>query len=47
MALIQTVEPEKAEGQTKEIFDTMQKIAGLVPAPLQLASASPWMLDMV
>ena len=47
MALIQTVEPDKAEGQAKEIFDTMQKIAGLVPAPLQLASASPWMLDMV
>jgi len=47
MSLIQTVEPEKAEGQAKQIYDIMQKTAGVVPAPLQLASASPWMLDMV
>ena len=47
MALIQTVQPENAEGKAKEIYDTMQKTAGLIPAPLQLASASPWMLDMV
>ena len=47
MALIQTVEPGKAEGQAKEIYDIMQEMAGVVPAPLQLASTSPWMLDMV
>jgi alkylhydroperoxidase family enzyme len=47
MALIQTVEPDKAEGKVKEIYDFMQKNAGVIPAPLQLASASPWMLDMV
>ena len=47
MALIQTVEPDKAEGQTKEIYDTMQKTAGVIPAPMQLASASPWMLNMI
>jgi len=47
MALIQTVEPEKAEGQVKEIYDFMQKNAGVIPAPLQLASASPKMLDTV
>jgi hypothetical protein len=47
MALIQTVEPDEAEGQVKEIYDFMQKNAGVIPAPLQLASASPWMLDMV
>ena len=47
MALIQTVEPEKAEGKAKEIYDFMQKNAGVVPAPLQLSSASPYMLDMV
>jgi hypothetical protein len=47
MTLIQTVDPENPEGKAKEIYDTMQKIAGVVPAPLQLASASPWMLDMV
>jgi alkylhydroperoxidase family enzyme len=47
MALIQTVDPDKAEGQVKEIYDFMQKNAGLIPAPLQLASASPKMLDSV
>lgn len=45
MALIQTVEPDEAEGKVKEIYDTMQKNAGTIPAPLQLASASPRMLD--
>ena len=47
MALIQTVEPDKAEGKVKEIYDFMQQNAGIIPAPLQLASASPHMLDMV
>jgi hypothetical protein len=47
MALIQTVEPDKAEGKVKEICEFMQKNAGVIPAPLQLASASPRMLDMV
>ena len=47
MALIQTIEPEKAEGKVKEIYDFMQENAGVTPAPMQLASASPWMLDMV
>lgn len=47
MALIQTVSPEKAEGEVKEIYDTMQKNIGVIPDPLQLASASPWMLNMM
>ena len=47
MALIQIVEPDKAQGQAKEIYDSMQKNVGVIPAPLQLASASPWMLNMV
>ena len=47
MALIQTVSPEKAEGEVKEIYDTMQKNIGMIPDPLQLASASPWMLGMM
>jgi alkylhydroperoxidase family enzyme len=47
MTLIQTVEPDKAEGKVKEIYDFMQKNAGVIPAPLQLASASPKMLDAV
>mgnify|MGYP001547400614 FL=1 len=47
MTLIQTINPENAEGKAKEIYDTLQKTIGVIPAPLQLASASPWMLDMV
>jgi len=47
MALIQTIEPDKAEGKVKEIYDFMKENAGVTPAPMQLASASPWMLDMV
>ncbi len=47
MALIEFVKPDKAQGQTKEIYDTMLKNAGVIPAPLQLASASPYMLNMV
>jgi alkylhydroperoxidase family enzyme len=46
MALIQTIEPEKAGGKIKEIYDIMQEKAGVIPAPMQLASASPWMFDM-
>jgi len=46
MALIQTVESDKAEGKVKEIYDFMLENAGIIPAPLQLASASPWLLDM-
>jgi alkylhydroperoxidase family enzyme len=46
MALIQTVSPEKAEGETKEVYDIMQNNIGMVPAPLELASASPGMLKM-
>ena len=46
MALIQIVEPDEATGQTKEIYDTMLKNAGVIPAPLQMASASPWTLDL-
>lgn len=45
MALIQTIEAEKAEGQAKEIYNFMMENAGVIPAPLQLASASPWLLD--
>ncbi len=45
MPLIQTIEPEKAAGQAKEIYDFMMENAGVIPAPLQLASASPWLLD--
>ena len=47
MTLIQTINPENAEGKAKEIYDTMQKTVGVIPAPLQLGSTSPWMLNMM
>lgn len=47
MTLIQTVDPENAEGKTKEIYDTMQNTIGMIPAPMQLASASPWMMGLM
>jgi hypothetical protein len=46
MTLIKTVEPEKAQGQVKEVFDTLQENIGMVPAPMQLASASPGLLNL-
>ena len=47
MALIQTVKHEAAEGETKEVFDTLKAMIGVIPAPMQLASASPGMLSMM
>ena len=47
MALIQTVRPEEAEGEVKEVYETMQNNIGMIPDPVQLASASPWMLGMM
>jgi hypothetical protein len=41
MSIIQTINPEKAEGEIKKIYDAMLKNVGTVPSPLQLASASP------
>ena len=41
MAIIQTISPEKAEGETKKIYDMMLQNVGVVPSPLQMASASP------
>ncbi|MBT4363410.1 MAG: hypothetical protein HN737_02085 [Desulfobacterales bacterium] len=46
MSLIKTVDPEKAEGIVKEVFDTMLENVGMIPAPMQLASASPGLLDI-
>lgn len=44
MALIKTIDPEKAEGDVKEIYDALQKNIGVIPSPMELASASPWMM---
>ena len=46
MAIIQTVSPEKAKGETKKIYDMMLQNVGVVPSPLQLASASPGILNL-
>ena len=47
MALIQTVSPEKAEGETKEVYGILQKNIGVIPAPMELASASPGILRLM
>ena len=44
MSLIQTVDPEKAEGDVKEIYDALTTNIGVIPSPMELASASPWMM---
>jgi len=41
MALIKTVSLEEAQGPIKEAYDMVQKMAGMVPKPMQLMSASP------
>ena len=44
MALIKIIDPEKAEGDVKEVYDAMKKNIGMIPSPMQLASVSPWMV---
>ena len=46
MAIIKTVSPETAEGETKKIYDMMLQNVGVVPSPLQMASASPGILNL-
>jgi hypothetical protein len=41
MALIQTIEADKAKGRTKEIYDAMQKAAGVIPAPCNWPAPVP------
>ena len=41
MALINTVSPEKAEGDMKEAYDMFMKNLGVIPKPLEMMSASP------
>ncbi len=44
MAMIKTVDPGVAKGQTEEIYDFMQQNVGLIPLPLQLVSTNPYVL---
>ncbi len=46
MALIQTIDPDVAEGLVKQFYDTMKKLVGMVPKPLQMYSASPRLFEI-
>ncbi|MGD9211187.1 MAG: hypothetical protein PVI90_10445 [Desulfobacteraceae bacterium] len=41
MGLIQTVDPEQAEGKVKEAYDFFKQAIGTIPTPMMLLSASP------
>ena len=41
MSLLKTVKPEEAEGLVAEVYKPLMEMMGMVPAPLQLYSASP------
>jgi len=47
MAIIKTHTPETAEGEVKEILDTVKGMMNTIPGPMELASASPWMIKNV
>ena len=47
MAIIKTQTLETAEGEVKEILDTVQGMMNTIPGPMELASASPWMIKNV
>jgi len=47
MAIIKTHTPETAEGEVKKILDTVQGMMNTIPGPMELASASPWMIKNV
>jgi hypothetical protein len=44
MSLLKTVKPEEATGLVAEIYKPIQEMMGVVPAPMQLMSASPGMM---
>ena len=45
MSFLKTIKPEEAAGPVAEIYKPIQEALGLVPAPLQLYSASPGLLS--
>jgi len=47
MAIIKTHTPETAEGEVKKILDTVHGMMNTIPGPMELASASPWMIKNV
>lgn len=46
MSYLKTVSPEDATGQVAEVYKPIMEMAGMVPAPLQLMSASPGLLAL-
>jgi alkylhydroperoxidase family enzyme len=46
MALIKTVQPDKAEGIVGESYSAVMKAVGIVPKPLEMMSASPGMFEI-
>ena len=40
--LLNTVSPEKAEGEIKAVYDTMIENIGIVPKPIEMSSVSPF-----
>jgi hypothetical protein len=46
MGLIQTVDPQKAQGEMKEAFDFFEKTIGTIPTPMAMFSASPALFKM-
>jgi alkylhydroperoxidase family enzyme len=46
MPLIKTIAPEEAQGTIKEMYDGVKAMAGFVPKPLQLMSASPGLFEV-
>ena len=47
MAIIKTHTTDTAEGEVKEILDTVQGMMNMIPGPMELASASTWMIKNV
>lgn len=46
MSYLKTVSPEDATGQVAEVYKPVMEVVGMVPAPLQLISASPNLLGL-
>ena len=46
MALIHTVQPEKAEGIVKEGYEMFMQNLGIIPRPMEMLSASPALFEL-
>ena len=46
MALIRTIPPAEAQGELKEIYRSIKKVAPVIPKPLSMLSTSPELTSM-